>query len=178
MYSYVKGCAQIRNMLTDFLEHGIEISKLKVMDRLIESSKIDQVRILNSYVSLAEQRTLFGAMRNTYNIITVMKEKLKIARETHENPTTIESSLEILQHLSTVASYIDEFMIDGKTKPMHRIDELSRILYKKANYFGFYHDVGTQLRNAGITEEEAKSFVEKLNENIELEMETLDESSQ
>lgn len=176
MYSYVKGCAQIHNMLTDFLKHGIEVSKLKVMDRLIESSKIDQVRILNSYVSLAEQRTLFGAMRNIYNIITVMKEKLKIARETHENPTTIESSLEILQHLSNVASHVDEFMINGKTKPMHRIDELSRILYKKANYFGFYHDIDTQLRKAGITEDEVKSFVEKLNENIKLEMETLDET--
>ena len=177
MYSYVKGCADIHGMLRSFLERGIEVRELRLMDRLIKSSEIDQVKILNSYLSLAEQRALFGATRTIYNIIKVMKEKLKIARETHENPTTIELSLEIIEYLSNVAPYIDEFVIHGETENIDRIHELSRILYRKANYLGFYQDIETQLKEARITEDEVKTFVEKLNENIELEMETEDESS-
>lgn len=61
MYSYVKGCTDIREMLRSFLEHGIDVRKLRLMDRLIKSSEIDQVKILNSYLSLVEQRALFGA---------------------------------------------------------------------------------------------------------------------
>jgi len=177
MYSYVKACADIRRMLRDFLERGIEVTELDLMDRVIKSSEIDQVKILNSYLSLVEQRALFGATRNVHNIIKVMKEKLKIARETHENPTTLELSLEIMQPLSNVATYIDEFMIHRKVEDVDKLNELSRILYKKANYFGFYQDIETQLKDARITEEEIKTFVEKLNENIELEMETQDETS-
>ena len=177
MYSYVKGCADIRNMLRNFLEHGIEVSKLSSMDCLIKSSESDQIKILNSYLSLVEQRVLFGATRNIYNIARAMKEKVKIARETHENPTTLELSLEIMEHLSNVAFYIDEFVVHGKTKDIDRINELSRILYRKANRFEFYQDMDTQLKDAGITEEEVKTFVEELNKNIELEMETADESS-
>jgi len=177
MYSYVKACAGIHTMLRDFLEQGIEVRKLDLMDRLIKSSQIDQIRILNSYLSLIEQRALFGATRNIYTIVRAMKEKLKIARETHENPTTIELSLEMMQHLSNVASYIDEFMVRGKTVDIKRLNELSRILYKKANSFGFYQDVETQLKDARITDEELKTFVRKLHENIESEMEMQDETS-
>jgi hypothetical protein len=178
MYSYVEACAVIQRMLRGFLERGIDVTKLDTMNRVIKSSEIDQVKILNSYLSLLEQRALFGATRNIHTIIKVMKEKLKIARETHENPTTIELSLEIMQHLSNVASYIDEFMIRGKAVDINRLNELSRILYKKASYFGFYQDVETQLKDARISEEEVKTFVEKLNENMELEVESEDESLQ
>ena len=177
MYSYVKGCASIRGMLRSFLKRGIEVRKLDLIDRLIKSSEIDQVKILNSYLSLVEQRALFGATRNIYNIIRAMKEKLKIARETHENPATLELSLEIIEHLSNVAPYIDEFVIHGKAKDIGRINELSRILYRKANYLGFYQDIETQIKDARITEDEVKNFVEELNKNIELEMEAEDESS-
>ena len=177
MYSYVKGCADIREMLRIFLERGIEVRKLRLMDRLIKSSEIDQVKILNSYLSLVEQRALFGATRNIHNMARAMKEKLKNARGTHENPTTLELSLEIVQHLSNLAPYVDEFMIHGKIEDIDRLNELSRALYKKANYFGFYQDIETQLEDAGVTEEEVKTFVEKLSENIELEMETEDETS-
>lgn len=178
MYSYVEACAVIRRMLRGFLEHGIDVNKLDVMDPVIKSSEIDQVKILNSYLSLVEQRALFGATRNIYNITRAMKEKLKIARETHENPTTLELSIEIMQHLSNVAPCIDEFVIHGKTGDIGRINELSRILYRKANYLGFYQDMETQFKDANITEEEVKTFVEQLNENIELEMmENEDESS-
>lgn len=177
VYSYVKGCADIHTMLRSFLEQGIDVSKLDLMDHAIKSSEIDQIKILNSYLSLEEQRVFFGVTRNIYNIIRAMKEKIEIARETHENPTTLELSLEIMQHLSNVAPYVDEFVIHGKIGDTDRINELSRILYRKASYLGFYQNIETQLKDARITDEEVKTFVEKLNENIELEMESQDESS-
>jgi len=175
MYSYVESFESIQKMLIDFLRHGIDVSKLDPMDRVIESSEIDQVKILSSYRSLKEQRTLFGATRNINNIIRVMKEKVKIAREIHENPTTLKLSLEILEHLSNIAPYVDEFVTNGKTEEIHRINELSRILYRKANYLGFYRDIETQFKDANITKEEVKDFVEKLNEDIELVVESENE---
>lgn len=176
MYKYVEGFERIREILGDFLRHGVDPGKLDPFDQAIESSQIDQVRILNSYLSLAEQRVLFGATKNIHNIIRVMKEKLKIAHMTHENPTTIELSLEILESLSHLAPHLDDFMINDKAK-VSTINELSRISYKKASKLGFYQDIDTQLRDAGITQKEIKTFVEKLNENIDLEMETQDESA-
>lgn len=174
MYSYVESCVSIRKMLTNFLDYGIDVSRLDLMDDLIKSSETDQVKILNSYLSLKEQRVLFGATRNICNVVKVMKEKLKIARETHENPTTIELSLEIMENLSNTASFVDEFLINGKTEDINTVDQLSRILYKKASKLGFYQDIKTQLKDAGITKKEVKTFVEKLSKNIE-EMETEDE---
>jgi len=176
MQGYVEGFESIRNMLRDFLRHGIDASKLDPMDRIIESSETDQVKILNSYRSLKEQRILFGATRNIYNISGVMKERIRIAHETHENPTALESSLELLEHLSNIAPFIDEFMTKGKTEETSRIDDLSRILYRKANYLGFYQDIQTQFRNANITKQDIKDFVEKLSEDIEEVVESEDES--
>lgn len=178
MYSYVEGFKSIRKMLIDFLRHDIDASNLDPIDQVIESSEIDQVKILNSYRSLKEQRSLFGATRNINNIIGVMKEKIKVARETHENPKTLELSLEMLEHLSNIAPYIDEFMTKGKTEETDRINDLSRILYKKANYLGFYQDIETQLKEANISKEEVKNFMEKLNEDIELMVESEDEPLQ
>lgn len=170
MYRYVEGFGNIREMLIDFLRHGIAVNKLGAMDQVIESSEIDQVKILNSYRSLKEQRILFGATRNINNIVRMMKEKIKVARETHENPTTLELSLELIEYLSNLAPYIDEFATNGKIEEVDRINELSRILYRKANYLGFYQDIETQLEDARITEDEIKFFVEELNKNIEIEM--------
>jgi len=175
MFSYVESFESIRKLLMDFLRNGIDVSKLGLLDHVIESAKIDQVKILNSYQPLAVQRALFGATRNINNVVELMKEKIEIARETHENPKTLELSLEIIEHLSTIAPYIDHFMIKGETKETDRINELSRILYRKAIHLGFYNDIETQLKNARITDEEAKAFVEKLSENIGFEVETVDE---
>ena len=178
MHRYVESFENIQKMLIDFLRHGIDFNKLDPVDQVIESSEIDQVKILNSYRSLKEQRTLFGAMRNINNIVGVMKEKIKIACETHENPTTLELSLEMIKHLSNLAPYIDEFMTNGKKEEIDRINELSRILYRKANYLGFYQDIETQFKEANISKEEVKDFVEKLNEDIELVVGTEDEPLQ
>jgi len=175
--SYLKHSANIRNMLIDFLQHGIDVGKLTVIDDPIESSDIDQIRILNSYRSLVEQRTFFGAIRNINNTLRAMKQRIRTAGETHENPRTLELSLEIVEHISNIAPYIDEFMANGETDTLDTIDELSRILYKKANYLGFYQDIETQLRDAKITKTEVKTFLRELNENVELEMEMADEAA-
>jgi hypothetical protein len=177
MFNYVEGFESIRKMLIDFLGNGIDVTKLEPMDRVIESAEIDKVKILNSYQPLMVQRSLFGAMRNIGNVVEVMKEKVKIARETRENPKTLELSLEIMEHLSTIAPYIDDFIIEGKIREMNRLNELSRILYRKANHLGFYQDIETQLKRARISRDEVYAFVEKLSENIGLEVEALDESS-
>lgn len=124
MKNYVEGFESIREMLRDFLRHGVDPSKLDPMDQVIESSEMDQVRILNSYLSLAKQRVLFGATKNIQNIIRVMKQKLKIAHITHENPTTIELSLEILENLSNLAPHLDDFLIGDKANDVNTINEL------------------------------------------------------
>jgi len=178
MFTYSQGFTSIRKMVTVFLEKGIDIDKLEPLDRLIESAKIDQIRVLNSYQPLAVQRILFGALRNIDSVVGAMKGKIKIARETHENPKTLETSLEILEYLSNLAPYIDGFHTKGKTEDTERISELSRILYRKANHLGFYGDIETQLKDAKIADDDVKAFVGKLTENIELEVETLEESSQ
>jgi len=177
MFSYVEGFESIQKMLRDFLENGIDISKLDPLDRVIESAKIDQIKILNSYQPLLVQRAFFGATRNINNVVEVMKERIKIAREIHENPKTLELSLEIVEQLSAIAPYIDDFVNKDRIKEIERVNELSRILYRKASYLGFYRDIESQLKDARITNDEVKAFVEKLSENIGLEVETLDESS-
>lgn len=175
MYSYVEGFEKIRKTLVDFLRNGINVSKLDPLDHMIETSQVDQIKILNSYRPLVDQRALFGATRNINNVVGVMKEKIKVARETHENPTTLELSLELIEDLSNLAPYIDSFITNNKTTELDRVNELSRILYKKAKYLGFCQDAETQLKNAEITEDEVKAFIEQLSENIEF-LENEDES--
>lgn len=172
-----KNCTATQRMLADFLKHGIEEIKLTPLDHLIELSEINQIRILNSYLSMREQRVLFGATRNISTVTKVMKEKLKIAKKIHENPTTIEQSLELIEPLENVCRHVDYFMSNKRVLDLKRLNELSRIFYKKACSLGFYKDVDSQLKDAGITEEEVKDFITKLNENVELEMEILDEAS-
>ena len=164
-------------MLSNFLKYGIEESEFDPLDRLVETSEIGQVKVLNSYLSLREQRVLFGATRNVYTIAKVMKEKLKNAKKIHENPATIDHSLELFEHLENVCKHVDYFMSNRKVLDLDRLNDLSRILFKKANSLGFYQDIDSQLKDAGITEEEVRSFVIKLNEKVELDMEILDEAN-
>lgn len=178
MFSYADGFNDIRTMLKGFLYSGIDVSKLDPINRIIESAKSDQVKILNSYQPLAAQRVFFGAAINIGTIAEVMKERIKVARERHENPLTLDLSLELLEHLMVLAPYIDDFIHEGKIGDINRTNELSRLLYRKANSLGFYATIENQLKSAGITKDEAKAFVVKLSENIGLEIETLDDSIQ
>jgi hypothetical protein len=163
-------------MLMNFSRNGIDVSKLDPINRIIESAKGDQVKILNSYQPLTIQRVFFGVAINISTIAEVMKERIRVAREGHENPLTLDLSLELMDNFVALAPYIDEFIHYGKVRDIKRTNELSRLLYRKANTLGFYTTVETQLKSAGITKDEAKVFVEKLSENIGLEVETLDES--
>jgi len=164
-------------MLNTFLHNGIDANKLDPINRVIESAKSDQVKILNSYQSLTTQRVFFGATMNISTIAEVMKERIKVAKERHENPLTLDLSLELLDNLMALAPYIDEFIHEGKIIDINRTNELSRNLYRKANSLGFYTTSETQLKSAGITKEEAKAFVEKLSENIGLEIDTMDDNT-
>jgi len=177
MFTYVEGFNAVRAMLKSFLHNGIDVNQLDPINQVIESSKTDQVKILNSYQPLATQRVFFGAAINISTIAEVMKERIKVARERHENPLTLDLSLELVDAFMAVAPYMDAFIHDGKVRDLNRINELSRFLYRKANNLGFYKTVETQFQYAGITQDEAKDFVKKLSENIGLEVETLDEAS-
>lgn len=105
-----------------------------------------------------------------------MRAKLRIARAIHENPKTVERALEMVESLCVIAPYIDEFLAQGKTKEAEKINELSRALYRKANRLGFYQNLDAQLKHAEIDENEVGNFFKKLTENIEIEVETTDET--
>ena len=168
MDSYVRNLAGIERMLNFFLAKGIDTSKLRDIERIVMASKIDQFKILNSPLSLDKQRALFGATRNLTNTLQVMEYRLETARQTHENPTTIELSLELIPHLSSVGSYVDDFTLNKHVQDLRRINEASRILHRKASELGFSQDIETQLKEAEISEEEAATFIRSLNKNFEL----------
>ena len=176
MFNYVEGCEKLRKMLNTFLVNGIDEAHLEPLDGMVKSSQIDEIKVLNSYQPLPQQRVLFGALRNIYNTADEMRAKLRIARAIHENPKTVERALELVESLCAIAPYIDEFLTQGKTEENEKITELSRALYRKANRLGFYQDLGTQLRHAQIAENEIEDFFKKLAENIEIEVETTDET--
>lgn len=176
MFSYVEGCERVHKMLNAFLVNGIDEDHLEPLDVLINSSQIDEVKVLNSYQSLSQQRTLFGAFRNIHNTSDEMRTKLRVAHAIHENPKTVERALEMMESLCAIAPYIDEFLTHGRTKESDKVNDLSRALYRKANRLGFYQNLDTQLKNAQIDENEVKDFMKKLTENIEIDVETTDET--
>lgn len=177
MFNYVEGCERLRKMLDTFLVNGIDEVHLEPLDDLVKSSQIDEVKALNSPQPLSQQRVLFGALRNIHGTTDEMRAKLRIARVIHENPKTVERALEMIESLCAIAPYIDEFLTEGRTKESEKINELSRELYRKANRLGFYQNLDTQLKRARISENDVEDFVKKLTKNIEIEVETTDETS-
>jgi hypothetical protein len=171
MTGYAQKVESIQRVLFDFRRKGIiDKARLGSLDELIRSSNADQFKILNTpRLSLDEQRSLFGAVRNMYTTAKAMKKKLVTASERHENPTTAELSLETTESLLTLAPYIDEYFARGEMVHIKTVNELSRILYKKAKRSGFSEDTSAQFEALGIGPEELKSFTEKLNQNIEAE---------
>jgi len=171
MDGYTEKVESIQIMLTDFVQNRVvDTKKLCVLDELMDASKTDQFKILNtSRLSLEEQRCLFGAVRNIYTTTKAMKAKLVTASERHENPRIADLCLEITQSVSNLTPYVDAYIIEGRMYDTKTINEFSRLLYKKAKYLGFSEDIAAQFREIKITPEEVKDFVKKLNENIELE---------
>jgi hypothetical protein len=179
MFNYVDGCDGLRRMLNVFLRDGIDEKHLEPLDDLIKFSQIDEVKVLNSYQPLHQQRIVFGALRNIHTTANEMRAKLKVARATHENPKTIERAVEMTDSLCAIAPCIDEFLIRGKmTESEKKINEFSRAVYRKANRLGFYPNVETQLKQARIRENEVEDFFRRLASNIEIEAENVDETAQ
>lgn len=173
METYTREIAGIRKVIAAFVDTGsIDVGKLKVMNRIIRMTREGQVKVLNMpTLSLEQQRILFSAIRSINTVIEVMKQRLKTALEREENPTTAELSLEIMVSVSNLGNYIDRFLKNRELK-INKMFEFSRILLKKAKKYGFFKDIKTQLDEIGITSEDVKTFVERLNKNIESEIDT------
>jgi len=176
MYSYKQDIIQIQSMLNGFVKTKvIDVKQLTKMDSLIKQSEQDQIRTLNSSLPLDTQRTMFGAVRNLNTSIKGMKERLKTASVRHENPTTAEQALEMMEILSNVAYCIDAFTNERRITDVKDIEKLSRILYRKAKSFGFSEDQQTQLRDAGITESQVESFIDHFDNNLSQELDIEEE---
>ena len=179
MFNYIDGCERLRKMLNIFLKDGIDEAHLEPLDDLVKFSQIDEVKVLNSYQPLHQQRILFGALRNIHTTTNEMRAKLRVARATHENPKTIELALEMVDSLCAIAPCIDEFLARGKmTESEKKVNEFSRAIYRKANRLGFYPNLETQLKQAQIRENEVEDFFRRLASNIEIEAENVDETEQ
>lgn len=172
MYSYQRELIPIQKMLKRFIETKvIDTSHLSKMDSLIKQSEVDQIRALNRSIPLNTQRIMFGALRNMNTSLKCMKEKLKTAASSHENPTTAEQALELMESLRNVALCVDPFVNENViVTNMENVEKLSRILYRKAKAFGFSEDVVTQLKQAGITESDVKSFISSFDNNLAQEL--------
>jgi len=148
------------------------------MDNIIKWSEEDQVRILNdASLSLDEQMSVFGAIRNINVSMKSMRERLELAAEKRENPTTAELALELMPSFQTLAPDIDAFLQGEKGIDFGYVSKFSRILYKKANSLGFSKDVVAQLKEAKVTQSQVKDFLENLKKNLAVELDIEEEVS-
>jgi len=179
MRKYKLEFIQVQKMLKEFVGCGsININQLNLMDNIIAWSKEDQFHVLNdALLSLIEQRVFFSAIINISTSMNIMKERLKTASINDDNPTIAELALELMPIYLSLAPYIDEFLNGNKIIGINRISEYSRGLYRKANKFGFYPDINTQLIEAGVTKTQIKKFIESFNKNISSEIELEEEVS-
>jgi len=175
MKRYYDDFAIIEKTLGGFADTGIiGVSQLDVFDSIIEKSNADQIKILNNtYLTLNDQRILFGVFRNISETSRIMKSRLEQAYSIGENPTTTEAALEIMPLFFNLSDYIDDFFNKIEIFDSDKIFMFSRNLYKKAKKLGFSQDSSTQLKEIGVSTTQIKKFVEKFNEHIvnELELE-------
>jgi hypothetical protein len=164
-------------MLNGFVEaHQIDVTKLNIFDIIIERSRSDQFRILNNaYLSLDDQRTLFGAFRNISEISGIMKSQLKEAHAIGENPTTAELALEIMPSFITLSQYLDDVLAKKEIYDPDKIFLFSRNLYKKSKQLGFFKNTFSQLKEIKLSKIEVKQFFNKFNEKITTELELQEE---
>lgn len=180
MRSYKQELTNIEKMLHDFLECGVIDSKrLSIMDNIIEWSEKDQIRVVNSScLPLNAQTSFFGAIRNIHISMKSMKEKLRLASIEHENPTTAQLALELMPSFFNLVPYLEPFFNENVYhKKVENVSKFSRILFRKAKYFGFSEDVMSQLRAAGVTKPQIKSFIESFSKNVALELDIEEEAS-
>jgi hypothetical protein len=175
---YGQELLNVQKTLNGFCEKGIiDTKRLASLDRIIKWSEEDQVKVLNSgSLTLDEQMSIFGAVRNVNVAMRSMKERLELSAQKHENPTTAELALELMPSFRTLAPDIDAFL-GGKSVDLEYVAKFSRILYRKANALGFSKDVVSQLKEAGVTESQVKTFLESLKKNVAVELDIEEEVS-
>lgn len=179
MRKYDQQFLGIQAMLHGFCQKGIIDTKhLNPIDNLIKWSEEDQVKVLNdASLSLDQQLSVFGAIRNINVSMRSMKERLELAAEKQENPTTAELALELMPSFRTLAPDIDAFLHGEKDIDFGYVAKFSRILYKKANSLGFSKDTVSQLKEAKITQSQVKNFMENLKKNLAVELDIEEEVS-
>jgi len=176
MYSYKQELNRIQEMLNNFVKTKvIDVKQLTKLDSLIKQSEQDQIRTLNSSLPLDIQRIMFGAVRNMNTSLKGIKERLRSASLRHENPTTAQQALEMMEILSNVAYSIDAYTNERRITDVKDIEKLSRILYRKAKSFGFSEDQQTQLTEAGITASQVESFIDHFGNNLSQELDIEEE---
>lgn len=176
---YQRELTTVQRMLEGFVGKGIvDTKKLNLMDKIIRQSEEDQFRVLNdASLSLDEQMSVFGAIRNVNMAIRSMKERLESAAEKHENPTTAELALELMPSFFNLAPDIDEVLHENRVVDLNYISKFSRILYKKTRSLGFSRDVASQLDEANISGTQIRAFLESLKKNVALELDIEEEAS-
>lgn len=185
MSSYSERFELVNTALNSFVRTGrIDRAQLEVFNEISERAKQDQFRILNQpYLSLNDQRVLFGAFRNISQSTEMMKVRLQNASKIGENPMTAEISLELAPLYLALGSYIDDFFTKKEIFDSNKIFLFSRNLYKKAKKYGFLKDTSSQLKELRIAPSVVEAFVEtfvnSVSQEIEIEEEvtTLNEGS-
>jgi len=166
--TYVQRIQGIETTLERFSKSGkIDVTELKAFDELATAAYEAQLKILNRSISVDEQRSLFGAVRNIRQIAKTMKESLLTASQRHENPETADRALEVCENLSAVAKIIDGYFVSGRPPDGTTLNTVSRNAYKKAKRYGFSEDTETQLKALNIGSDEIAAFTKKISKNLE-----------
>jgi hypothetical protein len=164
-------------VLHQFTKSGvIDKSKLGAFNELAQTAYADELRILNSpRLTLDDQRSLFGAVRNVHVAAKSMRDRLSTASQRHENPVTANQALEVCESLFNLSPYIDGYLKSGKVPERRTINDISRMLYKKAKRYGFSEDAATQFKALNIGSDDIQNFTKKLEEKIQAEVDADDD---
>jgi len=167
----------VNTTLGSFVRAGrIDGSQLEVFSEINERAKEDQFRVLNQpYLSLNDQRIMFGVFRNISQSTEIMKVRLQNASKIGENPITAEMSLKLAPLYLALGSYIDDYFSKKEIFDSDKIALFSRNLYKKAKKHGFLKDTSSQLKDLGIAPSIIKAFAETFANNVSQEIEIEEE---
>lgn len=166
-----KNLDKMENTLKSFIKKKtIESNKIRVLDKLISDCKNEEVKILsNSLISLNEQRTIFGGIRNIIEITDVMKDHLISAHSKGENPTTAELCLEIMPIMKNVLSEYREYVKSNFNKEkVNKILILSDELRRTARRKGFKRDFSKELDSIGLSDKTKIQFMEEFKDNLKV----------
>jgi hypothetical protein len=169
LLTYADRIKGIEGVLQQFINTGvIDRSKLGAFDDLAQAAYGDELKILNSArLTLDEQRSLFGVVRNVHMTAKAMAAKLASASQKHENPSTADRALAVCDTMLNVSPIIDAYFKTGEVPERRIVRDSSLTLYKKAKQSGFSEDAATQFKELNISSDEISKFTKKLEESIE-----------